>query len=254
MNVPFFLNNGTYRSVVWYVVYIWVKMSRQEYKPFSFFFSISRLTGAGTSLLIESSSLWIILWLPVSDHAKTRMCQSSSNCSPSATLSWWITMTVTMKSNTDKREVKWNYGVRVNHHGWLFFCFFYSSSQVSWCTRLLLLTRAPWWRQPGTSAMCFCPVHRTPSLSGKWTRRQPMGCWRCSTLTPTASECLLSVWAHKHMHTKVTYFTCLLMGFVDGKLSNLKVRFNFKASWEPWHAFLLTEFKTRRLLMNTCVR
>lgn len=33
-------------------------------------------------------------------------------------------MTVTMQSNTDKLKVKWNYGVRVNHHGWLFWFFF----------------------------------------------------------------------------------------------------------------------------------
>lgn len=81
----------------------------------------------------------------------------------------------------------------------------FTARQASWCTRLHRLMRARWWRQPETLALCFCRARRTPSPSRKWATRPPTRCWRCSTSTPTASECLLSVRScARRPHTRFT--------------------------------------------------
>lgn len=104
------------------------------------------------------------------------------------------------KPHADKQEVKWPPPQLTSY-----FFFFPTVRQASWCTRLLRLMRAPWWRQPGTLALSFCHARRTPSPSRKWAKRPPTGCWRCSTSTPTASGCPLSVRTCAHLsHPRVT--------------------------------------------------
>lgn len=110
---------------------------------------------------------------------ETRTRTSFSVCSPSVTPLWV------------RRRVKVGRGESPpgQHLDILFLQFSHPSVQGSWFIKLSLQMRVLWWRQLGTSALCFALEHLVPSPPQRWVRRSPTHCWPYWTSTTYARGC-----------------------------------------------------------------